>query len=80
MADYGKPIPTDQAWRTFGDWQIHELEVGAIFFGNSGSSLYTMGFVESARNGKIPAEERRGESIVQSEAGDVRLWTDSKPG
>ncbi len=59
MADYtGKPIPTDQAWRTFGDWQIRGLEIGVIFFGSSGSTLYTMGFVESARNGKILLKSR----------------------
>jgi hypothetical protein len=54
MADYtGTPIPTDQAWRTFGDWKNGGREIGVIFFGGSGSSLYTMGFVESARNGKL---------------------------
>jgi hypothetical protein len=54
MADYtGTPIPTDQAWRTFGDWKSSGREIGVIFFGGSGSSLYTMGFVESARDGKL---------------------------
>jgi hypothetical protein len=54
MADYtGTPIPTDQAWRTFGDWKSTGREIGVIFYGGSGSSLYTMGFVESARNGKL---------------------------
>jgi len=47
------PIPTDQAWRTFSDWQTSGREIGVIFFGNSGSSLYTMGFIERARNGKL---------------------------
>jgi hypothetical protein len=54
MTDYtGTPIPTDQAWRTFGDWKSSEREIGVIFYGGSGTSLYTMGFVESARNGKL---------------------------
>jgi hypothetical protein len=54
MADYtATPIPTDRAWRTFGDWQSRGREIGVIFYGSSGSSLYTMGFVESARNGKL---------------------------
>jgi hypothetical protein len=54
MADYpGMPIPTDQAWRTFGDWQSSRREIGVIFFGGSGSSLYTLGSIESARNGKL---------------------------
>ena len=54
MADHtATPIPTDQAWRTFGDWQTSGREIGVIFFGGSGSSLYTMGIIESARNGKL---------------------------
>jgi hypothetical protein len=46
-------IPTDQAWRMFGDWKSSGREIGVIFYGCSGNSLYTMGFVESARNGKL---------------------------
>jgi hypothetical protein len=46
-------IPTNQAWRTFGDWKTSGREIGVIFYGCSGNSLYTMGFVESARNGKL---------------------------
>src|SRR5579859_2307052 len=54
MADYtGTPIPTEQAWSTFGDWQTSGREIGVIFLGGSGSSLYTMGCIESARNGKL---------------------------
>src|SRR5216683_1837466 len=56
MTDYtGTPIPTDQAWRTFGDWKSSGREIGVIFYGGSGS-LYTMGFVQSARNGKLQLE------------------------
>ncbi len=54
MTDYtGTPIPADQAWRTFGDWKGAGREIGVIFYGSSGASLYTMGFVESASNGKL---------------------------
>ena len=54
MTDYaGAPIQADQAWRTFGDWKSSGREIGVIFYGCSGTSLYTMGFVESARNGKL---------------------------
>lgn len=54
MTDYtGTPIPTDQAWRTFGDWKNGGREIGAIFYSGSGTSLYTMGFVESACNGRL---------------------------
>jgi hypothetical protein len=54
MAHYtGTPIPMDQAWRTFGDWKSAGREIGVIFFGGSGSSFYTMGIVESARNGRL---------------------------
>lgn len=54
MTDYtGRPIPIDQAWRTFDDWKNSGREIGVIFYGSSGSSLYTMCFVESARNGKL---------------------------
>ena len=49
----GTPIPTDQAWRIFDDWKSSGREIGVIFYGSSGSSLYTMGFVESARHGKL---------------------------
>jgi hypothetical protein len=54
MPDYrGTPIPTDQAWRTFSDWKVNGREIGVIFYGGSGTSLYTMGFIESARNGRV---------------------------
>ena len=54
MRDYaGSPIPTDQAWRTFSDWKVNGREIGVIFYGGSGTSLYTMGFIESARNGRL---------------------------
>lgn len=49
----GTPIPTDHAWRTFGDWKSNGREIGVIFYGCSGASLYTMGFIESARNGRL---------------------------
>ncbi len=55
MTDYtGTPIPTDQAWRTFSDWKGNGREIGVIFYGGAGTSLYTMGFIESARNGRLP--------------------------
>ena len=47
------PMQMDQAWRTFADWKSRRREIGVIFYGCSGNSLYTMGFVESARNGKL---------------------------
>jgi hypothetical protein len=54
MTDYtGTPIPPDQAWRTFDEWKIDRRELGVIFYGGSGASLYTMGFVESVRNGRL---------------------------
>lgn len=54
MTDYtGTPIPSDQAWRTFDDWHSNRREVGVIFYGCSGVSLYTMGFVAAARNGTL---------------------------
>lgn len=54
MTDYtGTPIPTDQAWRTFGDWKSGGREIGVIFYGSSGTSVYSMGFIESARNGRL---------------------------
>ena len=54
MPDHrGTPIPTDQAWRTSSDWKVNGREIGVIFYGGSGTSLYTMGFIESASNGKL---------------------------
>jgi len=54
MADYtGIPIPADQAWRTFDGWQNSGREIGVIFYGGSGVSLYTVGLVASARNGTL---------------------------
>ena len=52
MRDYtGTPIPADQVWRKFAGWKSDRREIGVIFYGSSGASLYTMGFV--ARNGKL---------------------------
>lgn len=54
MKDYtGAPIPSDQAWRIFDDWKSRGREIGVIFHGCSGVSVYTMGFVASARNGAL---------------------------
>jgi hypothetical protein len=54
MEDYtGTAIPTDQAWRTFSDWQGRKQEIGIIYYGASGTSIYSMGFVESARSGRL---------------------------
>lgn len=64
MQDYtGTPIPTDQAWRTFSDWAYNAREVGVIFYGGSGASLYTMGFIQSARNGRLLV---KGETVRAS--------------
>jgi hypothetical protein len=65
MTDHtGAPISADQAWRTFDDWQSNGRELGVIFYGCSGVSLYTMGFVASARNGTLQVAERHCESLV----------------
>ncbi len=54
MADpTGTPIPPEQAGRTFGDWKSSGHEVGVIFYGASGMSLYTMAFVDSVRDGRL---------------------------
>lgn len=54
MTDYtGTPIPSDQAWRTFAEWKSTGREIGVIFYGSSGASLYTMGFVEGVRSGRL---------------------------
>jgi hypothetical protein len=53
-ADYtGTPIPADRAWRIFGDWKSGGREIGATFYGCSGTNILTMGFVESMRNGSL---------------------------
>jgi hypothetical protein len=61
----GNPIGPDQAWRTFGDWKTQRREIGVIFFSTSGTMLYTMGFIELARNGGLRLKGH--ESGVQSE-------------
>jgi hypothetical protein len=54
MPDYtGATIPTDQVWRIFGGWKSSGREIGVIFYGGSGTSLSTMGVVESACHGKL---------------------------
>lgn len=54
MTDHtGTSIPTDQAWRMFSDWEGNRCEIGVIFYAASGNSLYTMGSIESARNGRL---------------------------
>ena len=54
MAGYaGNPIGTDDAWRTFDGWKRKGREIGVIFYGSSGNSLYTMGVIESARGGTL---------------------------
>jgi len=61
MTDYtGSPIPPEQAWRTFDDWQSSRREIGVIFYGCSGVSLSTMGFVASARNGTLLLHSETG--------------------
>jgi len=46
-------IAPDEAWRTFDTWKSMRCELGVIFYGASGNSLYTMGRIESASNGKL---------------------------
>jgi hypothetical protein len=46
-------ISADEAWRMFGDWQRTRREIGVIFYGGSGTSVYTIACVGSARNGKL---------------------------
>jgi hypothetical protein len=54
MNDYtGAPISTDHAWRTFDDWEARAREIGVIFYGGSGTSIYTMGLIQSAGNGRL---------------------------
>ena len=54
MTDYsGTSIPLDEAWRKFGEWKGNGREIGVIFYGCSGTSLYMIGVVESARDGKL---------------------------
>lgn len=45
------PIPSVEAWRRFSEWQGREI--GVIFYGGAGTSIYTMGHIESARNGRL---------------------------
>jgi len=49
----GTRISIDQAWRTFDDWKSTRREIGVMFCASSGTSLYTMGFVESASAGHL---------------------------
>src|ERR1035438_3914523 len=54
MTDYtGTPISTDHAWRTFDDWEAQAREIGEIFYGGSGTSVYTMGLIQSPGNGRL---------------------------
>lgn len=59
----GTPIPADQAWRTFSQWQADGREIGAIYYASSGTSLYTIGIIESARNGRLTL---KGEQVSAS--------------
>jgi hypothetical protein len=49
----GNPMMPDEAWRTFDDWKRSGQQIGVVFYGGSGSSLYSIGSVESAHNGKL---------------------------
>jgi len=49
----GTRISIDQAWRTFDECKSTRPELGVMFCAASGTSLYTMGFVESARAGNL---------------------------
>ena len=53
MYEPGRPIQQDQAWRTFDDWKRHRREIAVIFYGHEGNSLYTIGVMDAASNGKI---------------------------
>src|SRR5690349_15780349 len=56
----GTPISTDQAWRTFSDWKAEARAIGVIYYSSAGTSIYTMGVVQSARDGRLRIE---GESV-----------------
>src|SRR5258707_595284 len=54
MADFkGTPMASDQAWRRFDEWKTSGREIGVIFYGSSGTSLYTLGFVESVQHERL---------------------------
>ena len=59
----GTPISADQAWRTFSDWKADARAIGIIFYGSAGTSLYTMGVVQSAQNGRLQIQ---GDSVRAS--------------
>lgn len=53
MEDYsGTPIEVHQAWQMFDRWKNRGKQIGIIFWGHH-ASLYTLGVVESAKNGRI---------------------------
>lgn len=53
MQDYaGTPIEPHQAWEILNRWKNGRNEIGIIFWGRS-ANVYTLGLVESARNGRI---------------------------
>ncbi|HLK69198.1 MAG TPA: hypothetical protein VKU19_37455 [Bryobacteraceae bacterium] len=72
-------MTTDQAWRTFSEWQAGRREIAAIYYAASGTSLYTMGVVESAANGRllIKGEQVRATFNLTSATftyGPVQTW------
>lgn len=48
-----KPITSDEACRTFDQWKTGRREIGVIFYGSTGHSLYAMGRVDTVRNGRL---------------------------
>jgi hypothetical protein len=54
MQNYtGNTISPDEGWRKFDDWKRSARELGLIFYGSTGTSLYTMGVIATAQNGKL---------------------------
>jgi hypothetical protein len=53
MNEYsGTPIEMNEAWKIFDRWRNQRQEVGIIFWGRS-ANVYTLGFIESATNGRV---------------------------
>jgi hypothetical protein len=57
-----RPIEPQEAWQIFDGWKNRGQEIGAIFWGRSGT-LYTLGVVVSVKNGRV---ELRGASARAS--------------
>lgn len=51
--DIGSNIPPEEAWRIFSTWMHKGHEIGVVLYASSGTSIYTMGVVESAARGRL---------------------------